>query len=171
MTDGKAKLKLLFDSEKVYVLKKIPTPESQYIVTTGVRERKNGLYKFRPPRHESVNSLEAQDDTRQLLHSRLGHASWPVITFMIQKSKALGLPTGLSQKSPPATCHVCCLGKQCRKSKQPAQRRPSSPGVAASRASEPLTLLHTDLCGPMPTESLLGSRYLLTITDDHSRFT
>ena len=31
--------------------------------------------------------------------------------------------------------------------------------------------MHTDLCGPMHIESLGGSRYLLTFTDDYSRYT
>jgi transposase InsO family protein len=29
--------------------------------------------------------------------------------------------------------------------------------------------VHSDICGPMPVESLNGSRYLLTIIDEYSR--
>lgn len=34
----------------------------------------------------------------------------------------------------------------------------------------PLSLIHTDLCGPIPTTSLTGNKYLLTFIDDYSRF-
>ena len=38
------------------------------------------------------------------------------------------------------------------------------------RAMEPLALLHSDLCGPLANPSSSRSRYILTITDDFSRF-
>lgn len=34
-----------------------------------------------------------------------------------------------------------------------------------------LELIHTDLCGPMQTETSSGKRYVLTFIDDHSRYT
>lgn len=40
----------------------------------------------------------------------------------------------------------------------------------ANRALEPLALVHSDLCGPL-RNSTSGSRYILTIMDDYSRFT
>lgn len=39
------------------------------------------------------------------------------------------------------------------------------------RTVRPLELLHTDICGPLSVPSLAGSCYILTITDDYSRFT
>jgi transposase InsO family protein len=39
-----------------------------------------------------------------------------------------------------------------------------------SRSQCPLQLLHMDLIGPMPIASLGGCNYILTITDDHSKF-
>lgn len=41
----------------------------------------------------------------------------------------------------------------------------------ASKASDFLEVVHTDLCGPMSIDSLGGSRYFMAITDDWSRFT
>ncbi|KAK9167207.1 hypothetical protein Scep_002398 [Stephania cephalantha] len=37
------------------------------------------------------------------------------------------------------------------------------------RASKCLELIHVDLCGPMQTKTLVGSRYFLLFTDDFSR--
>lgn len=76
ITDGNTRLKLLFDSGKVWILRNFPSPDPQYVVTTRIRDTKNGLYKFRPP-NESINSLtdEQGDQLFQTWHKRLGHAS------------------------------------------------------------------------------------------------
>ena len=37
------------------------------------------------------------------------------------------------------------------------------------RSSEKLQLVHSDVCGPMPTESLGGHRYFVTFIDDYTR--
>ena len=37
------------------------------------------------------------------------------------------------------------------------------------RASNPLELIHTDLCGPMQNDSVGGNRYFITFIDDYSR--
>lgn len=34
-----------------------------------------------------------------------------------------------------------------------------------------MRLIHSDLCGPMPTATPSGNRYFLTLIDDYSRFT
>lgn len=38
-----------------------------------------------------------------------------------------------------------------------------------TRASKPLEMIHTDVCGPMPVQSLGGARYCLSFIDDYSR--
>ena len=38
-------------------------------------------------------------------------------------------------------------------------------------ASVPLELVHSDLCGPLPSASFLGFKYFLTFIDDYSRHT
>ena len=37
--------------------------------------------------------------------------------------------------------------------------------------TNPLQLIHTDLCGPMPTPSLTGALYFLTFIDDYTHYT
>ncbi|UYV75437.1 hypothetical protein LAZ67_13000274, partial [Cordylochernes scorpioides] len=39
------------------------------------------------------------------------------------------------------------------------------------RATETLQLVHSDVCGPLPTNSISGKRYFITFTDDYSRYT
>ncbi|MCO5571578.1 hypothetical protein L7F22_025322 [Adiantum nelumboides] len=70
-----------------------------------------------------------------------------------------GLPT---VRSPTGICEPCQLGKQ---------HRVAFPKEASTRASAPLALVHTDLCGPMSTSSLSGLCYMLVLVDDFSRYT
>ena len=59
-------------------------------------------------------------------------------------------------------CDACAKGKQVRSSFKPKN------SISTSR---PLELLHMDLCGPIPVQSLGRSKYILVIVDDFSLFT
>lgn len=43
------------------------------------------------------------------------------------------------------------------------------PKAASSRANEVLSVIHTDICGPMQVSSVGGARYFVTFIDDMSR--
>jgi hypothetical protein len=62
--------------------------------------------------------------------------------------------------SQPVFCEDCQLGKMTRKS------FPNEGSISV----DVLDLVHSDLCGPMHVESLSGKKYLLTLTDDRSRY-
>jgi transposase InsO family protein len=58
-------------------------------------------------------------------------------------------------------CEPCILGKQTRE---------SFPKESVSKEStEPLQLVHMDVCGPMPKASKGGNKYLATFLDDYSK--
>ena len=57
-------------------------------------------------------------------------------------------------------CEGCVEGKM--------HRHPFKP-VGEIRSSERLQLVHSDVCGPMHTESFSGQKYFVTFTDDYSR--
>ena len=57
-------------------------------------------------------------------------------------------------------CEDCVLGKQ---------HRSSFPQESMSRASQPLQLLHSNICGPISPISNSHKRYVLTFIDDFSR--
>ena len=59
-------------------------------------------------------------------------------------------------------CDSCVIGKHSR-TKFPKQTQ--------HIAKVGFDLVHSDVCGPLQTESLGGSRYLLTLIDDYSRYT
>lgn len=76
----------------------------------------------------------------------------------MQKSKMVtGLPRLTEVKE---ICEGCVKGKLHR---EPFDKE------GAWRAKHPLELVHTDLCGPMQTESVGGNRYFITFIDDFSR--
>ena len=59
-------------------------------------------------------------------------------------------------------CEACVLGIM--------QKKPF-PKQSQHRATKPYEIVHSDVCGPMQVESKGGSRYMLTFTDDFSRYT
>src|SRR5271154_6318789 len=58
-------------------------------------------------------------------------------------------------------CEACLEGKQHR---QPSHQ-------PATRAKEPLELIHSDLCGPIDPTTYGGTTYYLLFTDDYTRMT
>ena len=59
-------------------------------------------------------------------------------------------------------CEGCAHGKQ---------KRAPFPKGQATRTSEILEIVHSDVCGPMQENSLGGNCYFVTFIDDKSRFT
>ena len=57
-------------------------------------------------------------------------------------------------------CSGCVAGKMHRK---------PFPAVGEIRSSQKLRLVHSDVCGPMHTESIGGAKYFLTFIDDYTR--
>lgn len=62
-------------------------------------------------------------------------------------------------QEPKEKCKICVMGKQTR----------SSYKSIGKRSDELLNLIHTDVNGPLPTESLGGHRYFITFIDDFSK--
>ena len=48
------------------------------------------------------------------------------------------------------------------------KRAPFKP-VAEIRSKRRLQVVHSDVCGPMPTDSIGGNKYFVTFIDDYSR--
>ena len=63
---------------------------------------------------------------------------------------------------PEDVCEGCILGKH---------HRPSFSKEMRWRASRPLEIVHTDVCGPLKPISTGGNQYFLTFIDDYSRKT
>jgi transposase InsO family protein len=79
-----------------------------------------------------------------------------VLVFSKNTQWSKVFPVLNEQDSP---CESCILGKH---------KRDNFP-TSSHREKEHLELVHTDLCGPMQTQSIGGSFYFLTFIDDFSR--
>ena len=101
-----------------------------------------------PVCNASVKGLDGS-----LWHRRLGHLNMQDVRSTL--GEEISNPTG--------QCDVCPLAKITKCSV------PS--GVSSySRATQPLQRVFSDVCGPMRTLSLSGSRFVVSFIDDFSRF-
>lgn len=91
------------------------------------------------------------------LHKRFGYANVRDILNAVRKDVVSGVQ--LEDSGTKLDCDVCLKGKM---SKTPF------PGKS-DRKTEVLDLIHTDVCGPMRTNSLGGARYYVEFIDDSSR--
>ena len=115
--------------------------------------RTNGLYKLELPR--TAEAIHATHTTRSSTtpatwHQRLAHPHEAVLKRILPNIQ-------VSTKD--LDCDVCLKGKM----KQKFERKP------VRRSTRPFELIHSDLCGPMPS-SLGGARYYLFYIDDCTRY-
>ena len=101
--------------------------------------------------------LAAEYNDMDLWHQRLGHLCEQQLKYMVNKGLVSGMK--LSKVTQLSFCEGCVEGKMNRSPFHPV-------GVRSSRK---LQLVHSDVCGPMPTESLGGHRYFVTFVDDYTR--
>ena len=120
----------------------------------------NNLHWFPPesmtPIRGLVNLL-VEEDSYELWHQRFGHIAKNALRQA--PFHVTGLPTAIApiDTSP---CKGCALGKM----------HDCSYPASGKRATRPLGLVHTDLVGPMSTESRTRACYVLTFIDDCSGY-
>lgn len=101
-------------------------------------------------------------DTPRLWHERFGHLGYDNLARVT--SMVTGIQVSADEFKSASSennnfCEACALGKQHRR---PFQQ-------STSTTTKPLALVHTDVCGPLPTTSLGGSHYFVTLLDDYSK--
>jgi hypothetical protein len=119
---------------------------------------KNRLYLLTTQLAAPVCLMSKTDDKGWLWHGRYGHLNFRALRELGTKGMVDGMPQ-LDRVE--EFCNGCALGKQ--------QRFPF-PQVADYRASKPLDLFHTDLCGKIKPSTAGGKNYFLLVVDDHTRY-
>lgn len=133
------------------------------VVFTGTRGA-DRLYYLDVPQRSTESSYAASTTSPsklEILHQRLGHLNYHAIRGMVRKGVVGGVK--LSEKElafEPPMCAACAQGKITR----------ASFPLSETRANRFLGLVHSDLWGPAPVNSLAGHRYVMTITDDQTRW-
>ena len=127
----------------------------------------NDLY-FLSPMSYNINNTEIVDDEPNhhakkrkisnetyLWHLRLGHINPNRIHGLVKS----GILSSLVFEPIPV-CESCLEGKM---TKRPFKAK-------GYRATKPLELVHTDVCGPINVQARGGYEYFVTFTDDYSRY-
>jgi len=108
-------------------------------------------------------SISSEENRRQisqrLWHFRLGYLNAHDMKKLVDRQMANGLSKGITDVESDF-CESCVYGRKTRGSFPPNKN---------ARSHRILELIHTDVCGPMPTSAYDGSRYFVTFTDNFSR--
>jgi hypothetical protein len=100
------------------------------------------------------NSSTINDSNIITWHARLGHIGQDRL-HRLARAGLLGSLT----KEKLLICEHCLAGKATR-----------LPFGKAKRASSPLQLIHSDICGPMNVRARHGGNYFITFIDDFTQF-
>lgn len=90
-------------------------------------------------------------------HKLMGHISYGYLKKLPDLCE--GVPQSL-KKCVNKACDVCCAAKMCRKPFNTVRHR----------ATHPLQIIHTDLCGSIEPPTCYGEKYFLTVVDDFTHF-
>lgn len=119
-----------------------------------VANREGDLFYLREGYDTACTATDVSNSSTEW-HRRLGHLNWKSMSFMLQNEMASGLTFRGNDILP--RCEVCAVGKLSR---LPFPKR-------EQRSPVLLGIVHTDVCGPMRTQSQSGARYFSTFTDDY----
>lgn len=115
----------------------------------------NGLYTFQCNLSETALVTDLTT-----WHQRLGHAYTDGILRMFKNNAVNGLHISSSSKSDTA-CEACTFNKMTRA---------EIPKTAEPKSLRVLDEVHSDVCGPMFTESIGRAKYFVTFIDKASRW-
>lgn len=87
-------------------------------------------------------------------HQRFGHLNYESLKFLNDKELVNGL-----QIDPEEIVDHKCEG---------CAHRNSFPKSSDTETKQPLEFIHSDVCEPMSTDSVGGSKYFVTFIDDYS---
>jgi transposase InsO family protein len=129
-----------------------------------IAPREGNLYQVTFPKvcemHvANVAQTSTIDGALEHWHRRLGHLNVKGVHALQNMVNGMNLGN-----MPCLTSSFFCEG--CIEGKQHCKPFPSNGGM---RATKPLEIVHSDVCGPMRTTSLGGARYYVTYIDDFSR--
>lgn len=111
--------------------------------------RKQGKFKI-IPQSEDLEAMASEQEW----HERYGHLPFPAFRKIQEAPRTLATYQG--------QCDACIKGKFTKPVAR-AQENIRSTAVGA--------LIHSDICGPLPTASITGKKYFITLVDDFSRLT
>jgi hypothetical protein len=120
-----------------------------------IGNEENGLYKLKG--HSEAAMTHAIENSCELWHRRLAHINYKALPYICKV--VIGLPELKGDHK--GVCNGCAQGKNI---KNPFPKRDNkTEGV--------LELIHSDVCGPIPSSSISEYVYYVSFIDDYSRKT
>jgi hypothetical protein len=120
-----------------------------------IGSEENGLYKLKG--HSEAAMTHAIENSCELWHKRLAHINYKALPYICKA--VIGLPE--LKVNHEGICNGCAQGKNIE---NPFPKRDN-------KAEGVLELIHSDVCGPMPSSSISGYVYYVSFTDDYSHKT
>jgi transposase InsO family protein len=120
-----------------------------------IGKEEGGLYKLKG--HSEAAMTHAIENPCELWHRRLAHINYKALPYVCKA--VTGLPE--LKVDHEGVCNGCAQGKNI---KNPFPKRDN-------KAEGVLELIHSDVCGPMPSSSISGYVYYVSFIDDYSRKT
>jgi transposase InsO family protein len=130
--------------------------------------KRNGLYTILSPAEKApqlaepkeISLLSKDKPDAETWHRRFGHLGYSNLKKLVSKDmvKGISLTSDEINEAAEDTCDTCLRAKQTRHPFEEAEHK----------TTEVLEIVHMDLCGPMPEESLGGHKYIATFLDDYS---
>jgi transposase InsO family protein len=120
-----------------------------------IGSEENGLCKLKG--HSEAAMTHAIENSCELWHRRLAHINYKALPYICKA--VTGLPE--LNVDHEGVCNGCAQGKNI---KNLFPKRDS-------KAEGVLELIHSDVCGPMPSSSMTGYVYCVSFIDDYSRKT
>ena len=146
--------KVVFDSQSCKVI----NDKSNQIILTRSRTKGN-IYIIEECGENESRCLITKDQENYLWHQRMGVINFKLMKILSKNEIVKGIPKLSDEKF--ELCKACQFGKQIKKSFK---------GLKDISSSHPLELIHMDLIGPAPVQSIGGKKFILVMVDDYSRF-
>ena len=118
-----------------------------------IGEDEGGLYKIKG--HLETTLVHETTSSCELWHRRLAHINWKALPCVIKVVTGL-LDLKIDHEG---TCKVCARGKNI---KNPFLK-------TETKTKGTLELIHSNVCGPIPSTYLSGYGYYVTFIDEYSR--
>jgi transposase InsO family protein len=130
----------------------------------GIAAHSQGMYQLNTVRNKKAYAFLTGTPTEsaELWHRRFGHLGYDTLGRMAEQHSVQGISTNKASflKAKDELCETCIMSKQTRRSFPTSE----------AKSTQPLELVHMDLCGPLPEKSLGGASYLATFLDDYTRY-
>ena len=122
-------------------------------------QAKKHLYELNCEQQVLKTEFATKMDCLHAWHRRFGHRHLDSIKKLVSESLATGI--NIDNCNQVIFCDTCAKGKLARL---------PFPKASKTKTDGILDLVHSELCGPMQTQTPGGKRFILTLIDDYSRF-